>query len=70
MQATPNAFTVLSHPSLDHGGGGRSSTEAPRPTTLLESTELLKGSKTVGILHNGSLYRLQATKLGKLILTK
>ena len=26
--------------------------------------------KTVGILHNGSLYRLQATKLGKLILTK
>ena len=24
----------------------------------------------VGIMHNGSLYRLQATKLGKLILTK
>jgi len=37
---------------------------------LVESTELLKGGKTVGILHNGSLYRLQATKLGKLILTK
>ena len=28
------------------------------------------GRKAVGILHNGSLYRLQATKLGKLILTK
>lgn len=70
MQATPNAFTVLSHPSLDHAGGGRSAGEAPRPTALLESTELLKGSKTVGIMHNGSLYRLQATKLGKLILTK
>ena len=42
----------------------------PAPAPLLESTDLLKGSKTVGILHNGSLYRLQATKLGKLILTK
>lgn len=41
-----------------------------RPAALVESTELLKGGKTVGILHNGSLYRLQATKLGKLILTK
>ena len=40
------------------------------PAPLVESTELLKGNKTVGILHNGSLYRLQATKLGKLILTK
>ena len=43
---------------------------ADRPVTLVESTELLRGNKTVGILHNGSLYRLQATKLGKLILTK
>ncbi|CAN7300101.1 hemin uptake protein HemP [Variovorax sp. LjRoot290] len=70
MPATPNAFTVLSHPSLDHSGGGRAAAEAPRPAALFESTELLKGSKIVGIMHNGSLYRLQATKLGKLILTK
>ena len=69
MPAAPNAFTVLSHPSLDHTGGGRAA-EAPRPAALFESTELLKGSKIVGIMHNGSLYRLQATKLGKLILTK
>ncbi|MDM0013794.1 hemin uptake protein HemP [Variovorax sp. J22P168] len=69
MTATPNTFTVLSHPSLDHSGGGRAA-EAVRPAALLESAELLKGSKAVGILHNGSLYRLQATKLGKLILTK
>jgi hemin uptake protein HemP len=70
MPATPNAFTVLSHPSLDHSGGGRAAAEAPRPAALFESKELLKGSKIVGIMHNGSLYRLQATKLGKLILTK
>jgi hemin uptake protein HemP len=69
MPATPNAFSVLNHPSLDQSGGGHS-IQATRPVPMVESTELLKGSKTVGIMHNGSLYRLQATKLGKLILTK
>lgn len=38
--------------------------------TPLHSTSLLRGSKTVAIAHNGMLYTLQATKLGKLILTK
>ena len=70
MQASPTAFSVLSHPSLDHSGTGQVSIQSQRPAPLVESTELLKGSKTVGIMHNGSLYRLQATKLGKLILTK
>jgi hemin uptake protein HemP len=36
----------------------------------IASTHLLKGHKTVQIQHNGFLYTLQATKLGKLILTK
>lgn len=36
----------------------------------LRSDDLLQGHKAVGIEHNGALYRLQATKLGKLILTK
>ena len=70
MPATPNAFSVLSHPSLDQSGGGTLSSPLARPAPLVESTDLLRGSKTVGIMHNGSLYRLQATKLGKLILTK
>jgi len=34
------------------------------------STDLLRGDRSVEISHNGSVYRLQATKLGKLILTK
>lgn len=34
------------------------------------SATLLRGHKTVDIAHNGMLYTLQATKLGKLILTK
>ena len=36
----------------------------------LDSRDLLQGRKTVTISHNGTLYRLQATRLGKLILTK
>jgi hemin uptake protein HemP len=36
----------------------------------VDSSALLQGNKAVAISHNGSLYRLQATKLGKLILTK
>ena len=34
------------------------------------SVDLLQGAKSVEIKHNGAVYRLQATKLGKLILTK
>ena len=49
---------------------------APQPDTrpmssaCMQSTDLLRGQKTVEIVHNGSTYRLQATRLGKLILTK
>ncbi|QNK73550.1 hemin uptake protein HemP [Variovorax sp. PAMC28562] len=71
MPTPAKAFTVLNHPSLDNSGRGTSPTTASSSAAgLVESAELLRGNKTVGILHNGSLYRLQATKLGKLILTK
>lgn len=70
MQATTNAFTVLNHRSLDNSGSGQAPAAPLAANGLVESNDLLKGNKTVGILHNGSLYRLQATKLGKLILTK
>ena len=49
---------------------------APRPPATgtrsgcVASTDLLRGEKTMEISHNGSTYRLQATRLGKLILTK
>ncbi len=39
------------------------------PPTL-SSQELMQGRKTVTISHNGTEYRLQATRQGKLILTK
>lgn len=36
----------------------------------IDSLQLLRGGKCVQIEHNGSMYKLQSTKLGKLILTK
>ena len=36
----------------------------------LPSEQLLQGRRLVEIVHNGEVYRLQATRLGKLILTK
>lgn len=36
----------------------------------MSSTDILQGQKAVEIKHNGLTYRLQATRLGKLILTK
>ena len=41
-----------------------------RPDGCVDSTDILRGQKTVAISHNGATYRLQATRLGKLILTK
>ncbi len=48
---------------------GPSSSSSPSLLSI-DSTSLLQGGKCVRIAHNGSIYRLQATKLGKLILTK
>ncbi len=36
----------------------------------VDSTDILRGQKAVEISHNGLTYRLQATRLDKLILTK
>ena len=44
--------------------------ESGTPGKSMDSTAILQGRKTVEINHNGSTYRLQATRLGKLILTK
>lgn len=72
------------HPSLSlsaspcispsHFGALGASLSAVRFTSVSEhsvdSSDLLRGEKTVTIVHNGMPYRLQATRLGKLILTK
>ncbi|MCZ4313992.1 hemin uptake protein HemP [Comamonadaceae bacterium G21597-S1] len=51
---------------------------SPRPSDLpaadsmpqFDSAALLRGHSSVAITHGGSVYRLQATRQGKLILTK
>lgn len=50
------------HPNPDCGA-------APSAAPV-SSQDLLRGRKTMEISHNGAIYRLQATRLGKLILTK
>lgn len=44
--------------------------DAAPVASSLDSAALLRGQKAVQIAHNGAVYKLQATKLGKLILTK
>jgi hemin uptake protein HemP len=56
-----------------HGWPGAASPLGPHrePEPLqLSSEQLLQGRRIVEIRHNGEVYRLQATRLGKLILTK
>ena len=43
---------------------------SPARLPVLASTDLLRGRRMVEIRHNGEVYRLQSTRLGKLILTK
>jgi hemin uptake protein HemP len=43
---------------------------AAEPCFTWQSTDLLQGNKRVHIAHNGGVYQLQATRQGKLILTK
>ena len=58
------------HPIAMAPGKASSPQAAGTRSDCVDSTELLRGQKTVEISHNGSTYRLQATRLGKLILTK
>jgi hemin uptake protein HemP len=59
------------HPhEASRAGAGDPPPHLPARPPLLESSQLLQGHRAVEIHHNGELYRLQATRSGKLILTK
>ena len=51
-------------------GEGQAQVLALANPAPVQSQDLFKGQKSVVIQHNGASYRLQSTKLGKLILTK
>ena len=62
--------TTLSLPSRTARQAEMSAAPRNDARGALESAEILRGQKAVEINHNGLTYRLQATRLGKLILTK
>lgn len=55
----PNPMTDKVNPSTDDSRG----------VPAIDSRALLQGQTEVTIRHNGRVYRLRATRLGKLILT-
>jgi hemin uptake protein HemP len=57
-------------PSADEAAAVGCESSAADARTSIDSMSLLRGGKCVQIAHNGAMYKLQATKLGKLILTK
>ena len=61
---------ALGLPSESTGLASPCASQVGMATGCLNSTEILRGQKAVEINHNGATYRLQATRLGKLILTK
>jgi hemin uptake protein HemP len=63
MNTSETMTTPRTRPPVNHAPAA----PVPRP---LPSAELLQGERSVEITHNGAIYRLQATRLGKLILTK
>lgn len=42
----------------------------PQPAAVLHSQDIFRGANEVLIVHQGAVYRLRQTALGKLILTK
>lgn len=56
------------NPSTPHAGQRQPLSAATAQP--VDSTDLLQGCKMVQIVHNGTVYRLQVTQQGKLILTK
>lgn len=55
--STPNTASHAAHTS-------------PPSHLRIDSTTLMGGQKVLEIVHQGEVYRLQTTRLGKLILTK
>lgn len=62
--ATTVAVAATVHPDAIERHG------APTDLPCVDSDTLLRGHSSVAIAHNGTVYRLQATRQGKLILTK
>ena len=69
MNPTPDTTSALTAETVPQAPALATAHDG-HPVPVLPSSELLRGQKVVAIDHNGSLYRLQTTRQGKLILTK
>jgi len=67
LKATPATLPNMSQPQLLRSDG---SCQTSRHVSLLDSQALLGAEGLVNIAHNGEIYLLRRTRLGKLILTK
>jgi hemin uptake protein HemP len=72
MMPTRAIPAAAPHPGkpAPHPARGVSPREAVAARPAVDSEALLGGARSVDIHHLGTVYRLQATRLGKLILTK
>ncbi len=59
-----------SQPPSSPAGLARNTARTIAAAQPVASAALLQGNRALNISHNGMLYTLQVTKLGKLILTK
>ena len=66
MQTRPPPLSPAPHQT----GAQPCAVAAKADPSVLDSATLLQGATHVRIRHEGVLYRLQVTRLGKLILTK
>lgn len=66
----PAANPVRRVPSVVRSANDMPAMEGGSPLPVLASSALLQGQNAVLIEHLGQHYRLQATRQGKLILTK
>jgi hemin uptake protein HemP len=73
MSPKPQTSSTLNFPSCrpdETDAAGAAHPKQSDAACAMHSTAILRGQKAVEIIHNGLSYRLQATRLGKLILTK
>ena len=70
MNSLPLSQTAFLPAGESPHSSANAKARAPGACACVSSSDILRGQKTVEISHNGLTYRLQATRLGKLILTK
>lgn len=68
--SVPGAALATARPQVSAPECSPAQPPDPADGPALSSQALMQGRSAISITHNGTVYRLQATRLGKLILTK